>query len=371
MHIGLPVMRCKMHDLDSNKRKTWCVVVADDHGPEYLPSSVRHAKKSPVQYCGFGEPTTLLQRALHRAKQIASAAHIAVTVREEDRERWEPALWFIRPERRFVSDARITASLTTAAALLSIAADSAWNVVTILPARCYVADEGILSAALDRLHETLVKIPEGVGTLGMIDIDDGVDEDYLVPHRSEVGPGLAVQAMARRPAGWIARHLRQQGAMVASGILMGYAGTFAAHIAKHRPELIKALAKVNRGTAGGENQLTADLYRVAPRIRPWMLRWWPPTFPQRAFPVFRCGWRGLHTARAVARISASYPITIDSVPQHLEEPGCQPSRPSSSIICADFAHAADRGQLLSHDDYRTANRAFIQPRRHIDHGWVD
>jgi hypothetical protein len=185
-----------MSDLDSNKRKSWCIVVADDHGPEYVPSAVGHIKKSPVQYCGFGEPTTLLQRALHRAKQIAPTANIAVAVREEDRERWEPALWFVRPERRFVSDSRITVSLTTAAALLSIAADSAWNVVTILPARCYVADEWILSAALDRLHTTLAKIPEGVGTLGMIDIDDGVDEDYLVPYRSKIGPGFKALAKA-------------------------------------------------------------------------------------------------------------------------------------------------------------------------------
>jgi len=166
-------------DLEAPKRKLWCIVVADDHGPEYVPTIEGPAKSSPVQYCGFGEPTTLLQKALHRAKQIAPTAQIAVTVREEDRERWEPALWFIRPECRFVSDARLSASLTIAAALSSIAADSVSNVVTILPARCYVAHEWVLSAALDRLHETLPGIPEGVGTLGMIDIDDGLDEDYL------------------------------------------------------------------------------------------------------------------------------------------------------------------------------------------------
>jgi mannose-1-phosphate guanylyltransferase len=322
-----------MSDLGPNKGRAWCIIVADDHGPEYVPSSAGFAKRSPVQYCGFGDAATLLQKALQRAKQIAPTAHIAVTVREEDRERWQPALWFIRPERRFVSDTRMTASLTTAAALLSIAADSASNVVTILPARCYVANEWILSAALDQLDATLPKIPEGVGTLGMIDIDDGIDEDYLLPCRTKAGPGLAVQAVAHRPAGWIARHLRQRGAMVASGILMGYAGTFAAHIAKHRPELIKAFAKAKRAAAGGENQLSADVYRGARRSGAGALRWWPPAFPQRAFEVYRSGWRGLRTAGAVARISASFPPTVDSVPP--------------------------------------ANRLFMQPRRHVDHGWLD
>jgi len=177
-----------MSDLEAKKRKHWCIVVADDHGPEYVPTSLGAAIKWPVQYCGFGEPATLLQKALHRAKQIAPTAQIVVTVREANRECWEPALWFIRPEHRFISDARMTSPLTTAAALLSIAADSVSHVVTILPARCYVANEWILSAALHRLHATLAGIPEGVGTLGMIDIDDGIDEDYLLPALAPMRP---------------------------------------------------------------------------------------------------------------------------------------------------------------------------------------
>jgi hypothetical protein len=108
-------------------------IVACDQRSAHLPASNSEVL-SPTRKCHFHkEPTTLLQRALHRAKQIVPTAQIVVTVREENRECWEPALWFIRPERRFVSDSRMTASLTTAAALLSIAADSVSPVVTILP----------------------------------------------------------------------------------------------------------------------------------------------------------------------------------------------------------------------------------------------
>jgi hypothetical protein len=66
------------------------------------------------------------------------------------------------------------------------------------------------------LQAMLPMIPEGAGTLGMIDIEDGIDEDYLVPFDTRVGPGQAVQAMARRPVEWVARHLRRHGAMVAA-----------------------------------------------------------------------------------------------------------------------------------------------------------
>jgi hypothetical protein len=328
-----------MSKLDAKKSEAWCIAVADDHGPEYVPWIAGSARKRPVQYCGFGEPTTLLQRALHRAKQIAPTAQILVTVREENRECWEPALWFIHPERRFVSDSRMTASLTTAAALLSIAADSLSHEVTILPARCYVSNEWILSDALQRLHASLPRIPEGVGTLGMIDIDRGIDEDYLVRSRTRFGPGLAVQAMARRPAGWIAEHLREQGALVASGILTGYAGRFAAHICKHRPSLISDLARLLCESAGGEKRLSADLHRQVPKSASRPLRWWPPLFPQRAFPVYRCGWKGLHTARAVARISASCPLTLDSPPQLHREPILKHSRSLRMTTSSDSGDA--------------------------------
>jgi mannose-1-phosphate guanylyltransferase len=328
--------RHTMSDRKADKTKAWCIVVADDQGPEYVPS-LGTAKKAPVQFCDFGEPTTLLQRALHRAQQIAPAAQIAVTVREENRERWEPALWFIRPERRFVSDNRITSPLTTAAALLSIAADSVSHVVTILPARCYVADEWILSAALYRLRAILPTIPEGVGTLGMIDIDEGVDEDYLVPSRARAGPAVLVQGMARQPVRWVATHLRQHGAMVASGILTGYAGRFAAHILKHRPTLASALTMVTRA-AGDENRLSVDMYRAMSRSSMRSLRWWPPMFPQRAFPVYRCGWKGLRTARAVARISASCFPAIGSILHRQMEPESQWAA-ARMMKPVDFDHA--------------------------------
>jgi mannose-1-phosphate guanylyltransferase len=326
-----------MSTLDTRKRKCWCVVVADDHGPEFVPSASGVAKMSPVQYCGFGDPTSLLQKALHRAMRIAHPAQIAVTVREDDRERWESSLWFLRPEHRFVSDTRMTSSLTTAAALLSIAADSASNVVTILPTRCYVAIERILSSALDQLHAMLPGVPEGVATLGMLDIDDGIDEDYLVPCEANEGPGLAILGMARRPVGWVAQHLRQNGAMVASGILTGYAGVFAEHIHKRWPALAQALSDFNAAAVAGENRLRADMCRDVPRSVLGSLRWCPPTFPQRALRVFRCGWRGLHTARAVSKISASCVVTIDSVPQFLPKVAHAPE--SKSIHSSDSAAA--------------------------------
>jgi hypothetical protein len=124
-----------------------------------------------------------------------------------------PTLWCVRPERRFVSDKRTNPLLALAAALLSIASVSPSSVVTILPARCYVGHERILLEALKQVASELPHIPEGTATLGMLDIDEGVDEDYMVVGRSLAGHGLTAHGIAQRPTAWVARHLRLQGAV--------------------------------------------------------------------------------------------------------------------------------------------------------------
>ena len=144
-----------------------------------------------------------------------------------------PAIWCVRTENRFVGENRATSLLTAAAALLAIAQLSPSNMVTILPARCYVAQEWILRAALERALSILPGVKEGVVTLGMMDIDEGVDEDYLAVNRARTGAGFTVLGFARRPTSWAARLLVQQGALFASGIMIGDVVAFAAHISKH------------------------------------------------------------------------------------------------------------------------------------------
>ena len=177
-----------MSDLEARTSKSWCIVVADDHGPEYVPSIAGSAKESPVQYCGFGEPTTLLQRALHRAKQIAPTAQIMVTVREENR----VALGTRSMVHSFGAAFCLRFSFDV------LVDDGGGAVVDCggfsLERGDYFAGALLCGRRMDivrrlhRLHAMLPRIPEGVGTLGMIDIDDGIDEDYLVPGRHQTGP---------------------------------------------------------------------------------------------------------------------------------------------------------------------------------------
>ena len=169
------------------------------------------------------------QRAVHLAASIASASRVMVTALPEHRARWEPHTWFVRPSMRFLNEGNAVPRIALAAAISSVADRSPSNVLAIIPARSHVVHEFILREALARMVAKLPEVPEGVASLGMIDMDDSVDEDYLVLQRSSAGPGLNVSGIARRSTAWVARHLRRQGAVVASGVIVGYAGAFAAH----------------------------------------------------------------------------------------------------------------------------------------------
>jgi mannose-1-phosphate guanylyltransferase len=297
-----------------SRESQWCIVSADDHGPEWAPNLAPECQRAPVQYTRFAGSTSLLQMAMHRAARFASAGQTMVTTLDEYREFWEPALWHVRPENRFVGDTRAASLLTGAAALLAIAHSSPSNVVTILPARCHVEREYILEAALDQARFILPSVSEGVMTLGMVDIGDPIDEDYLVASRAANGTGFEVRGFARRPAPWVARHLKQQGAMVSSGIMIGYAGAFAAHVSKHWPGLTYRLDQLHDRSkdAGVECEVSLALQDGVPRTVLGSLRWNPPSFPQRAFRVRGCGWAGLRTQRAVRAI-AEHLSTSDAV----------------------------------------------------------
>jgi hypothetical protein len=80
---------------------------------------------------------------------VSPASQVMVTVLEEYREFWEPSLWFVRPEHRFVCEGRAESTLTASAAVLKIADASPSNVVIIAPARVHVLRESILAAALE------------------------------------------------------------------------------------------------------------------------------------------------------------------------------------------------------------------------------
>jgi hypothetical protein len=279
----------------------WCIVISDEYGADAIPRQ-RLGHSAPAQYRHLGAPGTMLQRALHRAASIVPADHVMITADEQFRDRWEKSFWLVRPAKRFIGLDRRSCVLTVAAAVLCAAAQSDSGVVVLLPARSYVTHEGVLRRAISQALSELPRIPEGVATLGMLDMQEPVDEDYLIVGTPPSGAGLKVNGIARRPIPAVVRQLRRRGALVSSGIMVGYAKVFADHIARSWPKLERHL-RAMIGIASEECRVPDELRR---EIRAGILRsmpWHPAMLPQRVVAVSCSGWSGLKSPRAVAQIT--------------------------------------------------------------------
>lgn len=280
----------------------WCIVISDEYGADANPRQRLGGHSLPAQYRYLGAPGTMLQRALHRAATIVPADHVMITADEQFRDCWEKSFWLVRPGKRFIGLDRRSSTLTAAAAVLYAAAQSDSSVVVLLPARSYVAHESVLRRAIPQALSELPRIPEGVATLGMLDLQESVDEDYLIVGAPPSGAGLKVSRIARRPMPAVVRQLRSRGALVASGIMVGYAKVFADHIARSWPKLERHLRALI-GIAGEECQVPDELRR---EIRAGILcsmPWHPAMLPQRVVAVSCSGWSGLKSPRAVAQIT--------------------------------------------------------------------
>lgn len=266
-----------------------CIVVANDERSERLTDGSHqwplNSQQAAIVKRGF------LRQASLRARRIVSPANVLVSAREEDRSVWVSPFWFTQPPSRFISDRGVPTSLSTAAAVLSVAARSPSCLVTILPSDFWVARESVLADAIEKALTSLQQAPGTVATLGMSDTHPETDEDYLIVGPASSQMGAAIQAKANRPGASVAKQLLKEGALVASGILLGHAQAFAARIHKYWPHLARELidAAGSDHLPEAEHRLSEDAYEHL-SIGRGAVRLSPPTFPMRAFRVQGSGW---------------------------------------------------------------------------------
>jgi hypothetical protein len=215
-----------------------------------------------------------------------------LSARDGDRSCWMSPFWFTRPSNRFISERGVPTSCSTAAAVLSVAARAPSCLVTILPSDFWVARESALRDAIDSVLISLQGSPSIVATLGMSDAHTEADEDYLIVGPGNSHMGAAIQARVNRPAPSAARRLLEQGALVASGILLGHAQAFAARIHRYWPQLARELSGIGglERRPEAEPRLLANVYQHISRLGSLSMSLFPPTFAMRAFHVRGSGW---------------------------------------------------------------------------------
>jgi hypothetical protein len=291
-----------MRLINHHASSVWCVV-ADEYGPEALGRDATVLERAPVQYRPLGNTPSLWERARRRAAVIATPDQVVAAVDEDCRALWQPLFHHGAPTTRVVALDSRSAFLAPIAAALLIAGRSPSATVVLVPARCHVAQEHTLQRAIAAAVEELPRTPQGILTLGMLDMSGAADEDYLLVDAVEGELGMKIRSFVRRPTPLVARSLRARGALVASGILIGYAETLAAAISRRWPHLVRHLQAQLAGSRP-EYRVAAcvadDLPRTAVRFGPFH----PATLPQRVYPVCGSGWSGLRSPRSVERLLA-------------------------------------------------------------------
>jgi mannose-1-phosphate guanylyltransferase len=266
-----------------------CVVIASEERLERmtqgLPSYALDSQQAAAVKRGF------LRQASIRARRFVSPANVLVSARAEDRGDWAGPLWFTQPGNRFISELAVPTSFSTVAAILSVAARAPSCLMTILPSDFWVARESALTEAIEKVLKLLRRLPGTIATLGMSDTHPGLDEDYLLVGPENPHWGAAIQAKSNRPTPAVAKQLLREGALVASGILLGHAQAFAARVHKYWPHLAAELTEtLSSGSPDAERRLSIDKYRHISRSAINSIRLCPPTFPMRAFRVQGSGW---------------------------------------------------------------------------------
>jgi mannose-1-phosphate guanylyltransferase len=270
--------------------KRCCIVVANDERSERSIGSLHRYASSPrlaaAMSMGF------LRLAARRARRLVSPANMLVVAQDADRHTWEGPFWFIRRANRFIADRDTPTSLSTAGAVLSIAAKDPSCLIAILPSDFWVARESVLIEAIEKALGQMRIMPESVATLGMIDTHYEGHEDYLVVGPNHAQKGAVIEARVNRPETHLAKQLMSEGAMVASGILLGYAQAFAARINKYWPHLARELLRTlgSECPDDAERRFSTNTFRQIPRSVMNSVRLSPPTFPMRAFRVQGSGW---------------------------------------------------------------------------------
>jgi hypothetical protein len=107
----------------------------------------------------------------------------------------------------------------------------------------------------------------------------------------------------RRPMPLVARCLRARGALVASGILIGNAGSLAAAISGRWPQRVRHIQAQLAG-ARAEYRVAACVPGDLPRTAVRFGAFHPATLPQRVYPVCGSGWSGVKSPRSADRLLA-------------------------------------------------------------------
>lgn len=304
---------------------TWALILAAGEGRRLrrlttAPSGVT----VPKQFCSLRGGPSLLQQALHRARQIAKPARVCTIVAAQHRRWWEHTLALERAATVIVQPANRGTAHGILLPLLHILERDPRATLVVLPSDHHVRDEATLAASMREAVRQLADHPSEVLLLGMVPDEPDPELGYILPGRSATGRSMRrVERFVEKPAASLASELIAQGALWNALILAARAEAL---LDLYRPKYAELIGEMRTAV---RRELERDS-SAAPALTSLYERLPLLDFSRhilegqesrlRAWPVALCGWSDLGTPQRVARALRQLP----------RDSRCPPSAPVPS-----------------------------------------
>jgi mannose-1-phosphate guanylyltransferase len=192
----------------------------------------------PKQYCSFGSQTTLLGRALRRARSIAPLERVVVVVAEEHRRHWQSELAHLPPENVVVQPENRGTAAGVLLPALHVHDRDPDAPVLVLPSDHHVDDEPALRRALLEAVEATESDPRRLFLLGITPDAPSTDYGWILPERTSD----RVSGFIEKPPAVIAADLLARGGLWNGFMLAARARALVRITSRALPELALALA---------------------------------------------------------------------------------------------------------------------------------
>ena len=275
----------------------------------------------PKQYCSLGRGPSLLHSALQRARALAPAARILVTVTREHRHWWR-GLSTVVPLRNVLVEPRQRGTgIGILHAVVDILHRDPRAFIAILPSDHFFASEAAISAGLVEAMRQARRFPREVLLLGFHPQECDPDLGYIVPIDSRAGEPRHVRRFVEKPDAELAASLAHDGALLNSFIVVSSAPALLQLFERRCPAAVRRLrAFAAQNPRPGNRQLSA-LFRTLPEIDFSRDVMGPDVARLRVLRIAACGWSDLGTParleRVLQRHSARIAATLPA------RPGCR------------------------------------------------
>jgi mannose-1-phosphate guanylyltransferase len=248
---------------------TWALVLAGGEGRRLEQLTTEDGcRPTPKQFCSLAGGPSLLEEALHRARQVCDAANVCVVVTEHHRQWWTPALRALPPENIVVQPTGRGTAHGIMLPILHILARDPEATILVLPSDHYVHDEEVLRRSMRSAIARAKLRPMQVFLLGIQPDEADTELGYIVAKMPLVGRCGPVSQFVEKPTAWsdISR-LRLQGALWNSFIFAASArGLMALYPKKFSASLETMRSAVELDRRAGNAWATSALYRALPNL---------------------------------------------------------------------------------------------------------